>query len=33
MIGGFEMKKELLKILREKKPLVHHITNVVTVND
>jgi hydroxyethylthiazole kinase len=27
------MKKELLKILREKKPLVHHITNVVTVND
>lgn len=33
MIGGFEMKKELLKILREKKPLVHHITNIVTVND
>lgn len=27
------MKKELLKILREKKPLVHHITNIVTVND
>ncbi len=27
------MKKELLKILRERKPLVHHITNVVTVND
>lgn len=27
------MKKGLLKILREKKPLVHHITNIVTVND
>ncbi|MGB9781247.1 hydroxyethylthiazole kinase [Caldanaerobacter sp.] len=27
------MGSELLKLLRDKKPLIHHITNVVTVND
>jgi len=28
-----EKTKDLLRLVREKKPLVHHITNYVTVND
>ena len=27
------MESKLLKLLKDKKPLIHHITNVVTVND